>query len=572
MHGVPSRTRVSRPQQFLGRGWLRTVVSPLVLHLVAAGGILSCGGGGGGPPAPIIPAIVAPSIVTQPAVVTVTVGQPAIFSVSAAGTAPLTYQWQRAGADIAGATATTYPLSTTVLADNGASFRVVVKNSAGTLVSDAATLTVNALPVAPSITAQPSSVRVFAPAVVTFTANFTGIPFPTAQWQLSTDNGVTWANIAGATMAVYTTPATTFVDNLNQFRIVATNIAGVATSVGAVLTVNATLTVDKLVVFAGNAGAAGNVDAIGAAARFKQPYGIARDPATGNVYVSEIGSSVIRKITAAGVVTTLAGLAGSEGSVDGTGSGARFLQPHGLAVDAGGNVIVADYGNHLIRRITPAGVVTTIAGKVGVAGTLKDDVLFFPTAVAVDASGRIYVANSWDNTIAVINGSSLSRVAGFSGRPGKTDGVDSLALFNRPSDLVLDGRGNLFVVDGGNHTIRRIVLASQQVTTYAGTPGIGGTADGIGTAAGFADPTGIVIDAAGTLYVSDTYNNVIRKITIGAVVTTVLGQLRSDPGFEFRTGPDPRLGGPVYMAMIDATHIVMAMRSFNHAVYVGTVP
>jgi len=186
--------------------------------------------------------------------------------------------------------------------------------------------------------------------------------------------------------------------------------------------------------------------------------------------------------------------------------------------------------------------------------------------------GKIYVANSWDNTIAMINGGVISPVAGFSGRSRTADGRDSLALLNRPSDVAVDGHGNLFVVDVLNSTIRRIDLATQAVTTYAGTPGVAGSADGTGTAVLFSAPTALVITTAGTIYLSDTYNNVIRKITAGGVVTTVLGQLRSDPGFAFRTGPDPRLGGPVYMAILDATHLVVAMQTFNHAVYIATVP
>lgn len=182
MHGMPSVAFVTQQPHSGRRRWMTAAASLL---------ISACGGGGGGPPAPIIPVVVSPSIVTQPAVVSVTVGQPAAFTVTAGGTAPLTYQRQRGGADIVGAMTTTFTLSTTVLADNGPSFPVVERNSAGTLVSDAAILTVNPPPVAPSITAQPSRGRVFARAVVTFTANFTGTPFPTAQWQLSTDNDAT---------------------------------------------------------------------------------------------------------------------------------------------------------------------------------------------------------------------------------------------------------------------------------------------------------------------------------------------------------------------------------------------
>jgi hypothetical protein len=183
-------------------------------------------------------AAVAPTITTQPASQTVTAGQTASFTVVATGTAPLSYQWQRSGVNIAGATAASYTTPATTTSDNGATFRVVVSNTAGTVTSGAAALTVNAAAVAPTITMQPASQAVTAGQTASFTVVATGTAPLNYQWQKS---GV---NIAGATAASYTTPATTTSDNGASFDVVVSNTAGTVTSAAATLTVNpAVLTV-----------------------------------------------------------------------------------------------------------------------------------------------------------------------------------------------------------------------------------------------------------------------------------------------------------------------------------------
>jgi HYDIN/CFA65/VesB family protein/Ig-like domain-containing protein/SdrD B-like protein/immunoglobulin I-set domain protein len=176
---------------------------------------------------------VAPTISTQPANQTVTAGQTATFTVAATGTTPLSYQWQKNGANIAGATASSYATPATTMADTGSTFDVVVNNSAGTATSNAATLTVNAAPVAPTISTQPGNQTVTAGQTATFTVTATGTAPLSYQWQ---KNG---ANIAGATASSYATPATTTADSGSTFDVVVTNSAGTATSSTATLTVNA---------------------------------------------------------------------------------------------------------------------------------------------------------------------------------------------------------------------------------------------------------------------------------------------------------------------------------------------
>src|SRR5207302_1125096 len=154
--------------------------------------------------------------------------------------------------------------------------------------------------------------------------------------------------------------------------------------------------------FAGDLGGAGNVDGVGASARFNTPFGVATDSA-GNVYVADTFNNTIRKITPAGVVTTLAGTAGVAGSTDATGAAARFTSPESVATDSAGNVYVADTGNNTIRKITPAGVVTTLAGTAGVVGS-TDAIgaaasFGFPNGVATDSAGNVYVADTLNSTI-----------------------------------------------------------------------------------------------------------------------------------------------------------------------------
>ncbi len=176
---------------------------------------------------------VAPTISTQPVNQTVTAGQTATFSVVASGTAPLSYQWQKNGANIAGATSSSYTTPATTTSDSGSTLRVVVTNTAGSATSNAATLTVNAAPVAPTITTQPVNQTVTAGQTATFTVTANGTAPLSYQWQ---KNG---ANIAGATSASYTTPATTTSDSGSTFDVVVSNSAGTATSNAATLTVNA---------------------------------------------------------------------------------------------------------------------------------------------------------------------------------------------------------------------------------------------------------------------------------------------------------------------------------------------
>jgi sugar lactone lactonase YvrE len=263
-------------------------------------------------------------------------------------------------------------------------------------------------------------------------------------------------------------------------------------------------------------GVSGSDDESGTAASFAYPRGVAVD-GVGNVYVADSSNHKIRKITPAGHVTTLAGGGGNEwngaGSADGTGTAASFSYPNGVAVDKNGTVYVADSGNHKIRKITSVGVVTTFAGS-GVSGS-EDGTgtaasFNYPNGVAVDKNGNIYVADFWNNKIRKITPAGVVTTLAGSGRQGSRDGT--AASFRSPSGVAVDSSGDVYVVDGSNHKIRKITPAGV-VTTIAGS-GVSGSEDGTGTAASFNYPSGVAVDSTGNVYVADNNNHLIRKITI----------------------------------------------------------
>ena len=471
--------------------------------------LAACGGGGGDSPA--VPAV-APLITSQPANATVTEGTTAQFSVAATGTAPLTYQWRRNGAAIAGATAPAFVTPALTLADNSTQYSVVVSNTVGSVTSATAGLTVN---------------------------------------------------------------------------------AGVA----------------ELSLLAGTSSGSGYFDGPSASARFGSPYAVAFD-ATGNAYVSDVGNRIIRKIDAAGLVSTLAGSPGLFGQQDGAPGTARFSLPRGLTVDASGVVYVADWGNGAIRRIspagivstmptlngsdaptsvamdgvdllitdngnqtinrlTPAGVVTTVVGQVGTAGTTDGmgagasltspwaivaagagrfivlersnparirllqgasvtTLATFPgvsmaEGLAVDAAGNVYVTSAmthavyrWDQATGVI-----TVVAGSAGNSGSVNAAGAQARFTRPRGLAFRSPGELVIADTGNRSLRTLSLATQTVTTFGGSQRVPGLINGNGAVARFNSPTAIRADVDGNLLVVEFDNRAIRRVDAAGNVSTL---------------------------------------------------
>jgi sugar lactone lactonase YvrE len=261
---------------------------------------------------------------------------------------------------------------------------------------------------------------------------------------------------------------------------------------------------------AGN-GTAGFADGNGTAARFNNPIGIAVD-GSGNVYVADADNHRVRKITPSGVVTTLAGN-GTAGFANGNGTLASFAVPLDVVVDGGGNVYVADSNNNRIRKITSAGVVTTLAGSGNATfadGNATTASFNQPNGVAVDAGGNVYVADAINQRIRKVTSTGVVTTLAGNGTAGYADGGGSSAMFNIPCGIAIDAGGNLYVADGSNNRIRKVTPGGV-VTTLAGS-GSAGFADGTGSAAMFNNPGGVAVDASGVVYVGDSWTNRIRRM------------------------------------------------------------
>ena len=430
----------------------------------------------------------APTITTQPQNASTTVGGTATFTVQATGTAPLSYQWKRNGAVIAGATNANYTISPVTLQNNNDAYTVTVRNTYG------------------SVDSTP-------PAQLTLTAAPPGINLLVGQL------GGPGALDATGSAARFYNPAGVAIDPAGNIYVADSTRSTIrkVSPTGVVTTV------------AGTAGSIGAADGNGPAAKFRTPTAVALDP-VGNLYVADTGNNTIRMITPAGAVSTLAGTAGTVGSADGSGAAASFNAPQGVATDAAGNVYVADTGNSTVRVITPAGLVSTLAGSAGLIGAVDAPMgpgsvarFNMPAGITVDAASNVYLADTHNVTIRKITPAGVvTTIAGTALSYGSSDGTGPAAQFSNPGALAVDSSGNLYVADSGNNKVRQVTPAAV-VTTIAGS-GASGSQDGAGAAAQFQQPAGIAIDAAGNLYLGDYANHTIRKISPAAAVTTLAGR------------------------------------------------
>jgi sugar lactone lactonase YvrE len=440
-----------------------------------------------------------PVIATQPANQFVTIGSSATFAVTATGQLPLTYQWQcqpvgsatwnnlSDGGNFGGSGTAALTVIQPPLTNSGESFQCVITNALG------------------SVTSSPPAVLVVNAAPFLSITTLAGIA------------GTNGSTDGSNRTTLYNDPVGVAVDaHTNVY------VADLHNHVIRKLVLSGTNWVSSTI--AGLAGNAGSADGSYTNARFNGPYGIAVDSG-GNVYVADTGNSTIRMLTPSGgawVVSTIAGLAGSTGSTNASNSGARFRYPMGLAVDGSGNIYVADEGNSVIREITSPGVwsVNTIAGLAGNAGSAdgeNNNARFnYPSGVAVDAAGNVYVADKLSCTIrklVLIGGNwAVSTIAGQAYQSGSADGIGSAARFNSPTGVAVNNGGSIYVADEGNNTIRMLTPAGTNYTVFtaAGLAGNAGDIDGFGGTVQFDGPYGIAVDASTNVYVADSINNAIR--------------------------------------------------------------
>jgi sugar lactone lactonase YvrE len=296
------------------------------------------------------------------------------------------------------------------------------------------------------------------------------------------------------------------------------------------------------------------------------PRGVAVD-AAGNVYIADTGNNRVRKVGTDGTITTIAGTGVSGFSGDGgPATSAQLWDPRGVAVDAAGNVYIADYSNWRVRKVSTGGTITTIAGT-GYAGDIGDGIpatstrLIYPSGVAVDAAGNVYIADTnthrvrkigTDGTISTIAGTT---VGGFSG-----DGCPATsAQLAYPSGVAVDAAGNIYIADHLNQRVRKIGTGGT-ITTIAGTGVNGFSGDGgPATSAELYDPRGVAVDAAGNVYIADSGNSRGRKIGTDGTITTIAGD-GGQQGFGGDGGPatSAQLNGPQGVAVDPAGNLYIA--------------
>jgi sugar lactone lactonase YvrE len=295
---------------------------------------------------------------------------------------------------------------------------------------------------------------------------------------------------------------------------------------------------------------------------FKWPTGLAVDD-NGNLFVADFNDNLIRKVTRSGIVSTFAGT-GKGGYQDGTGKISMFHGPQSVAFEGNGNLVVADADNFRIRRITPDGKVTTVAGHDHSAyrdGSVMVARFVYPTGVTVDSDGIIFVADQGSHTIRkILPDRSVLTVAG-DGTQGYKDGPVLQARFHSPTNLLFDPDGNLYVADAGNHAVRMITAAGQVVTVAGGR--LPGYREGRAADARFHWPTGLAMDSNGDLYVSDSNNSRIRKVTAKGMVSTLAGT--GVPGYSDGPAGGARFNYPTGLAMDRAGNLYVA-DSANHLI------
>jgi uncharacterized protein (TIGR03437 family) len=304
------------------------------------------------------------------------------------------------------------------------------------------------------------------------------------------------------------------------------------------------------------------------AASLSSPYSMALD-ASGNLFVADWGNARIRKVSASGIITTVAGGGTANPGNGGPAASAQLYSPAGIAVDASGDLFFADSYAQVIRKVSAGGIVTTVAGNgtsgfSGDGGPAASAQLCNPEGVALDAAGDLFIADACNNRIRKVSGGIIATVAG-NGAPAFTGdgGPAAYASLYSPQAVAVDTSGNLYIADYGNNRVRR-VAANGLIATFAGDGGGGFFGDGgPAIAASLNEPEGVAVDAAGNVFIADAYNNRVRKVAVNGVIATVAG----NGNFDFSGDGGPAvwasLNQPYGVAVDAAGDLFLADRSNN---------
>lgn len=330
------------------------------------------------------------------------------------------------------------------------------------------------------------------------------------------------------------------------------------------LIIGSNVSAQQVITIAGTPGTSGNTDGAAAVSRFNEPVSVATDQ-LGNIYVADKFNNKIRKVTANGTTTTLAGT-GVAGSTDGPGAIATFNEPWGIACDTLGNVYVADTKNFKIRRIDVNGMVTTIAG-VGLFGTTNGPVVTarfgFPVSLAVSPDGSvIYVSEYQTHVIRKIQGGQVYTLAGAVYMPGSNDGTMLAASFTNPHGLAMLPNGDVLIADEGNCKIRRMT-SSGLVSTVSGA-GIPGSNDGPGGLAQFNFPTDITVDAFGYAFITDAGNQTVRKLELASSMVSTYAGSSGVPGYLDGVGNSALFQAPSGISFNRVDRSVVVGERLNH--------
>ncbi len=322
--------------------------------------------------------------------------------------------------------------------------------------------------------------------------------------------------------------------------------------------------------FSGDGGSATN-------ASLDNPYGVAVDTA-GNLYIADSYNHRVRKVSTSGTITTVAGDgSGDFGGDGGPATNASLSSPYGVAVDTAGNLYIADSGNDRVRKVSTSGTITTVAGNgtqgfSGDGGPATNASLHTPAGVAVDTAGNLYIADSYNHRVRKVSTSgTITTVAGdgtqgFAGDGGLATNAD----LSNPYGVTVDTAGNLYIADIYNDRVRK-VSTSGTITTVAGNGAYGFSGDGgSATNASLYEPAGVAVDTAGNLYIADSYNHRVRKVSTSGTITTVAGNGTQGFSGDGGSATNASLYEPAGVAVDTAGNLYIADTSNNRVRKVST--